>query len=101
MQAVTPLPSAPLQNYEHLFKVNDKSVGGSFYLQSKVSALCFGSREGLRPPLHTWSPLFPSGELAVKGLVDGCTPASKRTPRLVPSVCLSSVGPMGLWPHSS
>lgn len=25
------------QNYEHLFKVNDKSVGGSFYLQSKVS----------------------------------------------------------------
>lgn len=31
--------SPPLQNYEHLFKVNDKSVGGSFYLQSKVSAL--------------------------------------------------------------
>lgn len=30
--------SPPLQNYEHLFKVNDKSVGGSFYLQSKVSA---------------------------------------------------------------
>lgn len=28
-----------LQNYEHLFKVNDKSVGGSFYLQSKVSIL--------------------------------------------------------------
>ncbi|XP_036060149.1 mitochondrial import inner membrane translocase subunit TIM16-like [Onychomys torridus] len=25
-----------VQNYEHLFKVNDKSVGGSFYLQSKV-----------------------------------------------------------------
>lgn len=25
------------QNYDHLFKVNDKSVGGSFYLQSKVS----------------------------------------------------------------
>ncbi|XP_078274143.1 mitochondrial import inner membrane translocase subunit tim16 isoform X1 [Rhinoraja longicauda] len=24
------------QNYEHLFKVNDRSVGGSFYLQSKV-----------------------------------------------------------------
>ena len=24
------------QNYEHLFKVNDKEVGGSFYLQSKV-----------------------------------------------------------------
>ncbi|CAI5675452.1 unnamed protein product [Oreochromis niloticus] len=23
------------KNYEHLFKVNDKSVGGSFYLQSK------------------------------------------------------------------
>ncbi|XP_028267215.1 mitochondrial import inner membrane translocase subunit TIM16-like isoform X2 [Parambassis ranga] len=24
------------KNYEHLFKVNDKSLGGSFYLQSKV-----------------------------------------------------------------
>uniref|UniRef100_A0A8C4X184 Presequence translocase associated motor 16 n=1 Tax=Eptatretus burgeri TaxID=7764 RepID=A0A8C4X184_EPTBU len=24
------------KNYEHLFKVNDKSVGGSFYLQSKI-----------------------------------------------------------------
>ncbi|XP_073704695.1 mitochondrial import inner membrane translocase subunit tim16 isoform X1 [Garra rufa] len=24
------------KNYEHLFKVNDKAVGGSFYLQSKV-----------------------------------------------------------------
>ncbi|KAF7243092.1 Mitochondrial import inner membrane translocase subunit tim16-B [Varanus komodoensis] len=24
------------KNYAHLFKVNDKSVGGSFYLQSKV-----------------------------------------------------------------
>lgn len=36
--ALSPVPS-PLQNYEHLFKVNDKSVGGSFYLQSKVSGL--------------------------------------------------------------
>lgn len=25
------------KNYEHLFKVNDKQNGGSFYLQSKVS----------------------------------------------------------------
>ena len=25
-----------LQNYDELFKANDKSVGGSFYLQSKV-----------------------------------------------------------------
>lgn len=25
-----------LKRYDHLFKVNDKSVGGSFYLQSKV-----------------------------------------------------------------
>ncbi|XP_043830921.1 mitochondrial import inner membrane translocase subunit TIM16 isoform X1 [Dromiciops gliroides] len=24
------------KNFDHLFKVNDKSVGGSFYLQSKV-----------------------------------------------------------------
>lgn len=29
-------PEEIQQNYEHLFKVNDKSVGGSFYLQSKV-----------------------------------------------------------------
>lgn len=32
-----------LQNYEHLFKANEKSVGGSFYLQSKVSSLFFFS----------------------------------------------------------
>ncbi|KAL6102929.1 pam16 [Pungitius sinensis] len=29
-------PEAIQKNYEHLFKVNDKSVGGSFYIQSKV-----------------------------------------------------------------
>lgn len=34
---------SPFQKYEHLFKVNDKSVGGSFYLQSKVSELQMGS----------------------------------------------------------
>lgn len=37
---IFPLPCVCVslfQNYEHLFKVNDKSVGGSFYLQSKVS----------------------------------------------------------------
>jgi len=27
------------KNYEHLFRVNDKATGGSFYLQSKVSVL--------------------------------------------------------------
>lgn len=26
----------PYQKYEHLFNINDKSKGGSFYLQSKV-----------------------------------------------------------------
>src|SRR4051812_15866910 len=25
-----------IQNYEHLFKVNESSSGGSFYLQSKI-----------------------------------------------------------------
>ena len=30
------LPACLLQNYEHLFKINDKKAGGSFYLQSKV-----------------------------------------------------------------
>uniref|UniRef100_A0A673K249 Coronin n=1 Tax=Sinocyclocheilus rhinocerous TaxID=307959 RepID=A0A673K249_9TELE len=29
-------PEEIQKNYEHLFKVNDKAVGGSFYLQSKV-----------------------------------------------------------------
>uniref|UniRef100_A0A3P9ML99 Mitochondrial import inner membrane translocase subunit TIM16 n=2 Tax=Oryzias latipes TaxID=8090 RepID=A0A3P9ML99_ORYLA len=29
-------PEEIQKKYEHLFKVNDKSVGGSFYLQSKV-----------------------------------------------------------------
>ncbi|GCC28094.1 mitochondrial import inner membrane translocase subunit tim16 [Chiloscyllium punctatum] len=34
---VTKLNTKDIQkNYEHLFKVNDKSLGGSFYLQSKV-----------------------------------------------------------------
>ncbi|XP_076021164.1 mitochondrial import inner membrane translocase subunit tim16 [Genypterus blacodes] len=29
-------PEEIQKNYEHLFKANDKAVGGSFYLQSKV-----------------------------------------------------------------
>jgi len=29
-------PESLQQNYEHLFKVNDKQAGGSLYLQSKV-----------------------------------------------------------------
>lgn len=29
-------PDEVLKNYEHLFDVNDKAKGGSFYLQSKV-----------------------------------------------------------------
>ncbi|XP_012411118.1 mitochondrial import inner membrane translocase subunit TIM16 [Trichechus manatus latirostris] len=29
-------PEEIQKNYEHLFKMNDKYVGGSFYLQSKV-----------------------------------------------------------------
>lgn len=29
-----------LQNYEHLYKINAKSSGGSFYLQSKVFRAC-------------------------------------------------------------
>ncbi|CAI9532127.1 unnamed protein product [Staurois parvus] len=29
-------PEEIQKNYDHLFKVNDKDVGGSFYLQSKV-----------------------------------------------------------------
>lgn len=40
------LPGLSPQNYEHLFKVNDKSVGGSFYLQSKVSGGCTAVASG-------------------------------------------------------
>lgn len=29
-------PELVRKNYDHLFSVNDKSKGGSFYLQSKV-----------------------------------------------------------------
>ena len=29
------------KNYEHLFSINEKAKGGSFYLQSKVS-VCLG-----------------------------------------------------------
>jgi import inner membrane translocase subunit TIM16 len=29
-------PDSIAKNYEHLFSVNEKSKGGSFYLQSKV-----------------------------------------------------------------
>lgn len=29
-------PDVIQKNYEHLFNVNDKTKGGSFYLQSKV-----------------------------------------------------------------
>ena len=35
---ISKLDSEEIQkNYDHLFKVNDKSKGGSFYVQSKVS----------------------------------------------------------------
>lgn len=40
------------QNYDHLFKVNDKSVGGSFYLQSKVSK----GRRAVESPSSALSP---------------------------------------------
>jgi len=36
-------------NYDHLFKVNDKKSGGSFYLQSKV----LGPSEKLITDTHT------------------------------------------------
>ncbi len=44
-----PLPPPPhTQNYDHLFKINDKSSRGSFYLQSKVRqpSMC-GASSGL------------------------------------------------------
>ncbi len=32
--------SLTVQNYKHLFEINDKAKGGSFYLQSKVRPRC-------------------------------------------------------------
>ena len=37
------------KNYDHLFKINTKTSGGSFYLQSKV----FRARERLEMELYT------------------------------------------------
>uniref|UniRef100_A0A667YZT2 Coronin n=1 Tax=Myripristis murdjan TaxID=586833 RepID=A0A667YZT2_9TELE len=39
LNITTLTPEEIQKNYEHLYKVNDKEVGGSFYLQSKVSVL--------------------------------------------------------------
>ncbi|XP_067089824.1 mitochondrial import inner membrane translocase subunit tim16 [Osmerus mordax] len=36
LNITTLTPEDIQKNYEHLFKVNDKAVGGSFYIQSKV-----------------------------------------------------------------
>ncbi|XP_012680631.1 mitochondrial import inner membrane translocase subunit tim16 isoform X2 [Clupea harengus] len=36
LNMTTLTPEELQKNYEHLFKANDKSVGGSLYLQSKV-----------------------------------------------------------------
>ncbi|XP_056264132.1 mitochondrial import inner membrane translocase subunit tim16 [Pseudoliparis swirei] len=36
LNITTLTPEEIQKNYEHLFKVNDKTVGGSFYVQSKV-----------------------------------------------------------------
>lgn len=60
---VTLTRSFSRQNYDHLFKVNDKSVGGSFYLQSKVST--GRSRAGAAPSpawvLGQAEPEYPRG----------------------------------------
>uniref|UniRef100_A0A8C6JLQ3 Coronin n=1 Tax=Melopsittacus undulatus TaxID=13146 RepID=A0A8C6JLQ3_MELUD len=42
-------PEEIQKNYDHLFKVNDKSMGGSFYLQSKVSQRRSGAGAVLAP----------------------------------------------------
>ncbi|XP_063286638.1 mitochondrial import inner membrane translocase subunit TIM16 [Pelobates fuscus] len=41
-------PEEIQKNYDHLFKVNDKTAGGSFYLQSKVVR----AKERLDQELH-------------------------------------------------
>ena len=43
------LSTCLFQSYEHLFKVNAKSSGGSFYLQSKI----FRARERIEMELGT------------------------------------------------
>ncbi|KAM4598735.1 mitochondrial import inner membrane translocase subunit tim16 [Polymixia lowei] len=48
LNLTTLTPEEIQKNYEHLFKVNDKLVGGSFYLQSKVVR----AKERLEEELH-------------------------------------------------
>ncbi|CAG0887108.1 unnamed protein product [Cyprideis torosa] len=53
-------PSEILERYNHLFKVNEKAAGGSFYLQSKVVR----ARERIEEemgPLETSESTFTSG----------------------------------------
>lgn len=50
---VTKLDPAEVQkNFEHLFQVNDKAKGGSFYLQSKV----FRAKERIDQELKAQKP---------------------------------------------
>jgi import inner membrane translocase subunit TIM16 len=39
------------KNYDHLFKINDKSSGGSFYLQSKVRYMFMHLQNARK---HSW-----------------------------------------------
>ncbi len=52
-------PELVQKNYDHLFKVNDKTKGGSFYLQSKV----YRAKERLDQEMkHTTTKQGPSKE---------------------------------------
>lgn len=42
-------PEEVISKYEHLFNINDKSKGGSFYLQSKV----FRAKERIDQEIET------------------------------------------------
>ncbi|XP_012297245.1 mitochondrial import inner membrane translocase subunit TIM16 isoform X3 [Aotus nancymaae] len=60
-------PEEVQKNYEHLFKVNDKSVGGSFYLQSKGTWGSAGSlrerhNSGSAGTRRPWGPGLPASE---------------------------------------
>ncbi|MBN3276905.1 TIM16 translocase, partial [Polyodon spathula] len=58
LNVTTLSPEEIQKNYEHLFKVNDKLVGGSFYLQSKFGKPSYFYFK----PAHSCHPRADSGE---------------------------------------
>ncbi|KAF9095465.1 hypothetical protein BGX27_001285, partial [Mortierella sp. AM989] len=72
-----------IKNYEHLFKVNDKAVNGSFYLQSKVVR----AKERLEMEWESQGnpmkivPEAPASDTASQGSSEAGSPTSSHPPK--------------------